>query len=265
MPQDEPAAAAAVRPAALSVGTRVVKGTKSTGRDVPKTFKYTVKVPTLQGADAKAKKAFDKKIDSLVAAELTYYAKAALTEDQAIAIKTQWGSDMSAAKWLEFCHENFKDLTGKFTSSVYRGQYASVVVTFSGIDAPCVGLGGLWVEYRTDRSVTIDTKTGTFKSLTDFTSNTSGEVTAGVKAWYAKESHEFWAKRPTVTKTLKVCDRPGNVITLSTAHKACYPQPSAKSGPVAWLVQDKGLRLSFPAGEGVRHATIAWTKIPQLL
>jgi hypothetical protein len=123
----------------------------------------------------------------------------------------------------------------------------------------------MWTGYQTDRSVTIDTKTGAFKSLTDFTSNTKGKVTAAIKSWYAKESHEFLTKRPTITKNLRVCDRPGNVITVSPAQKSCYLQPLKKTGPVAWLVQDKGVRLAFPAGEGLRYATLKWTQVPELL
>jgi hypothetical protein len=245
---------------------RVVRGSKSTGRYVPKTFKYNLKVPTLQGVTAKVKKAFDKQIDTVIAAELAYYAKAALTQGEFNAsAKSPEAATLSTDKWLDWCHENFKDLAGKFASSVYQGRYASVVITFSGLNAPCVGLGGLWVGYQTDRSVTIDTKTGALKSVTDFTSNTGGKVTAAVKSWYGKQSHESWAKRPTVTKRLKICDRPGNVITVSPTQKACYTQPSAKSGPVAWLVQDKGLALTFPAGEGPRTATLKWSLIPELL
>jgi hypothetical protein len=101
--------------------------------------------------------------------------------------------------------------------------------------------------------------------VTDFTSNSGGKVTAAVKAWYAKQSHEFLSKRPAVAKKLKVCDRPGGTYTDSPTQKSCYTQPSMKSGPVAWLVQDKGLRLSFPAGEGLRHATLKWSQIPERL
>jgi hypothetical protein len=139
------------------------------------------------------------------------------------------------------------------------------VITFSGLNVPCVGLGGLWVGYQTDRSLTIDTKTGTFKSLRDFTANTEGKVAVAVKTWYSKESHEFFTKRPTVAKSLGVCDRPGNVHTESPTQKSCYPQPSKRSGLVAWLVQDKGLKLTFIANSGTRYATLEWTRIPQLL
>jgi hypothetical protein len=188
-------------------------------------------------------------------------------------LSKDWNSGIGGGKlvrdapdeYMEFCQEGFRPLRGSFDSAVYKGRYASVVMTFSGQNAPCQSVGGLWVGYQTDRSVTIDTKTNKFKSLSDFTSNAEGDVTAGVKAWYAKQSHEFLSKRPTVTKSLKVCDRPGNVITVSTAQKPCYATPAVKSGPVAWLVRDKGLRLTFPAGEGPRNAAVKWADIPRLL
>jgi hypothetical protein len=242
----------------------VIRGTKSTGRFVPAAFKYNLKVPTLQGVSVRVKKAFDKRVDALVAAELAFYAKAALTQDEFDANRSQEAPTTPVDQWLGWCQKNFRDLSGRFTSSLYQGRYASVVVTFSGVNAPCVALGGLWVGYQTDRSVTIDTKTGAFKSLRDFTSNTGDKVSAAVEAWYAKESHAFLTKRPAVGKALKVCDRPGNVITVSPGQAPCFPQPSTGSGLVSWMVQDKGLRLTFPAGEGPRYVTVKWSKIPVL-
>jgi hypothetical protein len=270
---DSVPAAAAARSATPSVVARAVRGSHSSGRYVPKSFTYSLKIPSLDGVATKVKKAFDRKVNALIASELTFYARGALTEAQYNSHFSQDGSSTLGGKfvrdvpdeYLAWCHEGFRALTGSFDSSVYKERYASVVIKFSGFNAPCLSTGGLWVGYQTHRSLTIDVKTGKFKSLTDFTSNGAGEVTAGVKAWYAKESHEFLSKRPSVTKGMKVCDRPGNMITVSTAQKPCYSTPSVKSGPVAWLVQDKGLRLTFPAGEGPRNATVKWTRIPQLL
>jgi hypothetical protein len=247
------------------VAARMVKGTRSTGRYIPEAFAYNLKVPTLQGVSAKSKRAFDRRIDSLIAAELAFYAKAALTQEEFNAsVESPEAAGMSTDKWVEWCHVNFKDLTGTFSSSVYRGRYASVVLTFSGLNAPCVGLGGLWVAYQTDRSVTIDAKTANLKSLADFTSNANGEVTAAVKTWYARESPKSLSKRPKVTKDLKVCDRPGNVATI-LPQESCYIDPYVKSGLVAWLVQDKGIRLTFPAADGRRYTTIRWARLPRLL
>jgi hypothetical protein len=119
------------------------------------------------------------------------------------------------------------------------------------------------VGYQTDRSVTIDTKTGKFMKLKDFTSNTGGKVTAAVKTWYAKESHDNLSKAPAVAKNMKVCDRPGNVITLDNTQ--CFTDPYMKSGLVAWQARGDGLRLTFPAGEGPRYALLPWSAIPQKL
>jgi hypothetical protein len=240
---------------------------------MPEAFTYSLKIPTLKGVVARVKRAFAKEIDSLIAEELAFYTKGALSKDQ---LDTRMSQDADASirgravrdvpEWyLEWCHEGFTDLTAEFTSSLYRGRYASVVITFSGYNAPCYGTGGLWEGYQSDRSITIDTRTGEFKSLSDFTSNAEGKVTAAVKAWYSKQSHELFEKRPTMTKKPTVCDRPGNVITISPAQSHCYSRPSERTGPVAWLVQDKGLRLTFPAGEGPRYATLKWSRIPQLL
>jgi hypothetical protein len=249
-----------------SVGSRVVTGTKSTGRYMPETFIYKLKVPTLRGVKAKVKKAFDKKIDSLISEELTYYGQGALTQDQfATTKKNNGGDSMSPEEWISLCHENFWDLSGKFASAMYKDRYASVVVTFSGQNAPCIGLGGLWSGYRTDRSVTIDTQTAAFKSVTDFTSNSSGKVTTAVNTWYANQSHEFMPKRPKLGAKLSACDRPGNVNTDSPTQKPCYAQASEKGLPLAWMVRDSGLRLTFWAGDGPRHATLKWASIPQRL
>jgi hypothetical protein len=244
---------------------------------MPEKFGYSLKVPTLRGVTAEVKKAFDKKVESLIAAELKYYAQAALTrsefntrmrEDRDSTLQGKLVRDVPDL-YREYCRENFTDLTGKFASSVYKDRYASVVVTFSGLNAPCVGVGGMWTGYQTDRSVTIDTKTGIFKSLTDFTSNTGGEVTAAVDAWYAKQGDQFFAEdhHPTVAKKPRVCDRPGNVHTESQPYtsRPCYTQSVKAGGPVAWLVLDNGITLTFLAGNGPSYATLKWTKIPQLL
>jgi hypothetical protein len=251
----------------------VVRGTQSTGRYLPKTFTYDLKVPTLKGVTAKVKKAFDKKIDAIVASDLSYYAEGALTETQYNSRLAQDANSTLGGKlvrdvpdqYATFCSEGFRQLKGSFVSSVYQRRYASVVITFSGYNAPCLSIGGLWVAYQSARSVTVDTKTGDLMSLAKFTSNAKGEVTAGVKSWYAKQSHEFLSKRPSVSRSLKACDRPGNVITVSPTQKPCYATPGAKSGLVAWLVQDKGIRLTFPAGEGPRNATLEWARIPRKL
>jgi hypothetical protein len=63
----------------------------------------------------------------------------------------QGGADVPDDEWQKWCQQNFADLAGSFASSVYRERYASVVITFSGLNVPCVGLGGLWVGYQTDR------------------------------------------------------------------------------------------------------------------
>jgi hypothetical protein len=263
---DSPAVSGAFSQAAPSVAARVLKGNKSTGRYVPQVFNYNFRLPTLQGVPVKAKRAFDKRIDSLVADELAFYASAALTQQQFNeSLAKEAGPNQSASEWLTWCHQNFKDLTGKFDSSVYKGRYASVVITFTGLNAPCIGLGGAWTGYQTERSVTIDTKTGKFKTLSDFTSNKGGEVTAAMKAWHSKHRSEFLVNPPKVTNNLKVCDRPANLITDSPTQKSCYREPHKKAGLVGWQVRDSGLKLSFPTGKGPGSATLKWTKIPQLL
>jgi hypothetical protein len=263
---DSPAVSGAFSQAAPSVAARVLKGNKSTGRYVPQVFNYNFKLPTLQGVPAKAKRAFDKRVDSLVAEELAFYATGALTQEQFNQDLAQnGGPNQTASSWRSWCQEGFKDLTGKFSSSVYKGRYASVVITFTGLNAPCVALGGMWNGYETERSVTIDTKTGKFKTLSDFTSNKGGEVTAAMKAWHSKHRSESLENPPKVTKNLKVCDRPANLITDSPTQKSCYKQPSKKTGPVGWQVKDSGLQLNFPTGGGPGSATLKWSRIPQLL
>jgi hypothetical protein len=66
------------------------------------------------------------------------------------------------------------------------------------------------------------------------------------------------------SKDLKAGERPGNLATL-WPQKSCYIDPYVKSGLVAWLVQDKGITLTFPAADGPRYTTIRWARIPQLL
>jgi hypothetical protein len=251
---------------AVSVGTRVAKGSKSTGRFIPKAFKYNLRIPTLRGVDPGVRRAFDERIDSLIAEELAYYSRGALTKARYTSVKSQeaGGSTMSDGKWMEWCHENFWDLGGTFTSAIYRGRYVSVVLTFSGLNAPCASLGGMWVAYQTDRAVTVDTKTGEFKSLADFTSNATGEVTAAVRAWHSSQADETLPKRPGLGKNLKVCDRPGNMATVFP-QKSCYPVPTEKTGLVAWSVQASGIKLVFPSGSGPRSAVIGWARIPRLL
>jgi hypothetical protein len=247
----------------VSVGSRVVRGSKSTQRYVPKTLEYELRVPTLKGATAKVRTAFERKVDQIIAAELKAYSKGALTRTEFNRMKNTEGKTMSRDEYLDFCQVPFERLTGRYTSSLYRGRYVSVVITFLGQNAACGQLGGMWNGYQSDRSVTLDTKTGAFKTLSDFTSNTDGRVSAAVGAWYAKESHKSLANRPKVSRRLLVCDRPANVHTDSPQQKACYADPYNKSGLVAWLLEDRGLRLTFPAANGPRYATIRWTQVAQ--
>ncbi|MDR1426627.1 MAG: hypothetical protein LBJ08_02570 [Bifidobacteriaceae bacterium] len=261
----------------LSVSSRTIKGTHKTGRYVPESFAYSFKVPTLKGTTAKVKKAFDKKIDSLIAPELKSYSKGAATRKMYKAFLAElpaYGSEQgvtrTAAEYKKMCAKNFKPLKQWTNSAVYRQRYVSVVITFSGTNAACImGLGGMWDEYRTTRSVTMDTVTGEFMDITDFTSNAGGKVTAAVDSWFTtlpkKDLEYFWKNPPVLPKVLKNCDRAGNVYSISLPTKGlCYPAAYSKSGLVAWQVRDKGLRLTFPSGAGVRQAMIPWSKIPRL-
>jgi hypothetical protein len=276
--------AAAARQAGLSVTSRVVKGTKKTGRYMPASYKYSLKVPTLKGVSAKVAKAFDKRIDALVAAELRYYAKGAWYETRFRASLATWQEQvaegdhvMSEAEYAAFCRGNFKPLKGKYTAAVYEGRYASVVLTFTGQNASCVQLGGMWGGYYTERSVTIDTRTGKLMELMDFTSNRDGKVNAALKDWYAKTCHND-AKcpksalgdvfpLPQAPKGLDVCDRSGNVGTDATGQEPCFVSRDLYhqvTWPVAWQVRDAGVRLTFRAGDGLRHVVLPWKQLPRL-
>jgi hypothetical protein len=272
--------------AGLSLTTRVVKGTKKTGRYMPKSYRYSLKVPTLAGATAAVKKAFDRRIDALVASELRYYAKGAWTETAYRATLTTWQDQAAAAgdavmsdtEFTAFCQGNFKSLKGKYTSAIYQGRYASVVLKFTGQNAACVQLGGMWSGYQTERSVTIDTRTGTLMELMDFTSNRDGKVNAALKDWYAKNcdnsancpknssrGDRFWV--PEAPKGLDVCDRTGNVGTDANRQEPCFVSRDAQhpaKGVLAWQVRDSGLRLTVPAGDGPRYVLLPWSQIPRL-
>ncbi|MDR0432276.1 MAG: hypothetical protein LBH48_03065 [Bifidobacteriaceae bacterium] len=211
---------------------------------------------------SKIRMAFDKKIDALVSAELQYYAEGALSKAAFDSLVQEAGGSLSH----ESCMATFKKLTGRFSAAIYSERYVSVVITFEGLNAPCAQLGGMWVGYQTSRSVTIDGRNGKSMKITDFSSNASGEVSAALRTWYGKVDHENWKGGPRVGKTLKVCDRPGNVITISgRGQRACFPDPYVKSGLVAWRVDEKGVRLTFPAGDGPRTALLSWAKVPRLL
>jgi hypothetical protein len=222
-----------------------------------------VKVPTLEGVNSKIRASFDKRIDRIVASELAYYGEGAIPRQRFEALVAEAGGEVSAEQYAEQCGRTFRRLTGNFSRAIYHARYVSVVVTFSGTNAACGQLGGLWVGYRSDRSVTIDTKTGKFLRLTDFTSNTSGQVSAALKDWFATESREFWKGGPRVGSALKVCDRPGNARTVAIDQRACFTEPYSKSGVVAWQVRDRGLRLTFPAGDGPRHVLVPWPRVPE--
>ncbi|MDR1237135.1 MAG: hypothetical protein LBK28_02725 [Propionibacteriaceae bacterium] len=125
-PAETAAIASVSQPIAPVMQARMVKGTRSTGRYVPKAFAYNTKVPTLQGASVKSKSALDRTIDSLIGAELAFYAKAALAQDAFnTSLKSPEAAITSIDMWFEWCHTNLKDLTGTFSPSVYRGRYAS--------------------------------------------------------------------------------------------------------------------------------------------
>jgi hypothetical protein len=247
---------------APSAKTRTLKGSKETGHYLPESYAYSLKVPTLTGVSSKTRKAFDKKIDALVSSELDYYARGALSKAEFDSLAQEAGGSLS----VDSCMDTFKSLTGRFSASVYSARYVSVVITFEGLNAPCGQLGGMWVGYQTSRSLTIDARTGRSMKITDFTSNTTGQVSAALRSWYAEVGQENWKGGPRVGKKLKVCDRPGNVITVSgRGQRACFPDPYTKSGLVAWRVDGKGLRLMFPAGDGPRNVLIPWAKVPRLL
>ncbi|MDR1426625.1 MAG: hypothetical protein LBJ08_02560 [Bifidobacteriaceae bacterium] len=265
------AAPVAAKPASVAVISRTVNATWNTGRYMPSSFKYSLRLPTLAGTSAKVKAAFDARIDALVKAELTYYSKSAWTvQDLEAYVKeqfTMWGFSRDEA--MSMCGQ-FQNLKGKLSAAVYEDRYASVVLTFSGQNWVCGGLGGLWVAYQTDRSVTIDAKTGKFAKLTDFTSNKGGKVSASVKTWYKGTVPEkispYYFRLPTVTERMTVCDRPGNVITVD--HKECIGEgpPNGHKKPVlvAWQVRPEGLRLTFPGGARTEHALLDWDTIPRL-
>ncbi|MDR1152731.1 MAG: hypothetical protein LBK72_09715 [Bifidobacteriaceae bacterium] len=276
---------AAAKQAGPSVATRVVKGTKKTDRYMPASYRYSLKLPTLKGVTAKVAKAFEKRIDALVASELRYYAKGAWTETGFRAQLTTWqeqsaaagGPIMSEAEYTAFCRGNFTNLKGKYTSSVYAGRYASVVLTFTGQNASCVQLGGMWGGYQTERSVTIDTRTGKLMELMDFTSNRNGQVNAALKTWYAKTCHNDancpksnlgdTFPLPQASKGLDVCDRTGNVGTDAVRQEPCFVSldpDHTKTGLLAWQVRDSGLRLTVPAHNGPRYVLLPWKQIPRL-
>ncbi|MDR1293892.1 MAG: hypothetical protein LBK59_02865 [Bifidobacteriaceae bacterium] len=291
--------------AAPSVVTKVIKGTKATGVYMPESHGYHLEMPALKGVSAKVKKAFTKRINALVASELKNYARGALWdyEFQKSYYDYQYQppgvpadpQKMTEQQYYTYCQTGFKDLKGWFTGAVYQGRYASVVLTFSGINAPCEGLGGMWVEYRTNRSVTIDTQTGKLMDLADFTSNSAGKVNAALKKWYQAERRgdDFCPKGsdakppsrshledpwkvcdhagnvvfplPKVTKKLSVCDRPGNVMTINfLQQRRCYFDiDTLKTGLVAWQVRNAGLRLTFPGGDAPRYILLPWSQIPR--
>jgi hypothetical protein len=275
--------------AGVAVTTRVVKGTKKTGRYMPKSYRYSLKVPTLTGVTARVKKAFDARIDAVVTSELRYYAKGAWTEtrvgaslaeirSQAIETGTPEQELLSEADYFAFCRGNFTSLKAKYTSAIYKGRYASVALTFSGQNAACVQLGGMWTGYQSDRSVTIDTQTGALMDLLDFTSNKDGKVNAALKEWYAKTCHNDANcpksnlgdvfPLPQVSKGLDVCDRPGNFNTDALSQEACFrgrDQYYPEVGALAWQVRDSGLRLTFRAGNGPRYVLLPWKQIPNLI
>jgi hypothetical protein len=233
-------------------------------------------VPTLKGVSATDSKAFYKRINALIRSELSYYAKGAARKATVDFLTDEWSATETRDSVIAFCKGNFKNLKGKFTSSMYKGRYASVVLTFTGQNAACVQLGGLWCGYQTDRSVTIDTQTGALKSITDFTSNFNNQVSSAVKTWYDSVPHGYLRESlnvsdtvvfdaPKINKGLEVCDRPGNVITDAPRQEACFQtRLSRTTGLLAWRVSDKGLHMTFNAGDGLRYAQIPWSAIPRL-
>jgi hypothetical protein len=267
---------AQANPAGPTVGSKVVTGEKKTGRYLPESFAYRMRVPTLKGVADKVSKAFDKRIQALIRSELSYYAKGAAIKANVDFLADEWSATSTRDDVVAFCQSNFKNLKGKFTSSVYKGRYVSAILTFSGQNAACAQLGGLWGGYHTNRSVTIDTRTGALMKITDFTSNLDGKVSSAVKAWYDSVPHGYLRESmnvddtvvfhaPTVTPTLDVCDRPGNVLTDSPKQEGCfYTRLTRNVGLLSWRVSDKGLHMTFNGGDGLRHALLPWSAIPRL-
>jgi hypothetical protein len=281
-----PAASAAVaaKQAGPSVTTRVVKGTKKTGRYMPASYRYSLKVPKLNGVSATVAKAFDKRINALIASELSYYAKGAWYETYFRATLATWqegatqagDTPISEPDFVAFCRGNFTSLKGKYTSAIYEGRYASVVLAFSGQNAACLQLGGMWGGYFTERSVTIDLRTGKLMELMDFTSNRDGQVNAALKDWYAKTCHNsancpksFLGDvfpLPKAPIGLDVCDRPGNLHSDAREQEGCFVSRDSyypETGIIAWQVRDSGLRLTFLAGNGPRYVLLPWKEIPR--
>ncbi|MDR0504261.1 MAG: hypothetical protein LBG70_00410 [Bifidobacteriaceae bacterium] len=254
-----------VKPFAPVVTTQVDKGIHKTNRYLPKSYKYDFRLPKLGGVPQQVKQKFDRKIKALVAAELRGYDYGAVSKavfDKEFALVSD---QMSAADFAKTCvKDTFKPLKGKYVASVYKGRYVSVVLTFTGLNGACTGLGGLWVEHRTSRSVTFDVVTGQFMKLSDFTSNAHKQVSEAVSRWYNTKSHENWVT-PKVGADLKVCDRRGNLMSIVSKLKSCWQgRTKVKSILLAWRVSNQGIHLTFPAGDGPRYAMIAWEQIPRL-
>jgi hypothetical protein len=253
------------------VSTTVVKGSYKTKRYVPKSFRYNLKTPTLTGVKPQVAHVFDQRVKTLIKQELRNYAKGALTK-RGFKKARKWDGDpsWSDARFYKWCNSSgsFEPLKGSFDAALYQGRYVSVVLTFTGTNAACMALGGLWVEYRTTRSVTIDTVTGQLMSLTDFTNNRDNRVNVALQSWYKTVSHEFMKKRPSFKADLPVCERSGNVRTV-TGRKSCGfvrvgSRVTQEPALVAWQVQDDGLHLTLTAEDAPRYVTLPWNSITRL-
>jgi hypothetical protein len=251
-----------------AIVTKVVEGRHKTKHYFPKSFRYKLKTPTLRGVKPEVKQAFDKRINTLINAELRAYRKGAANSTEFWEEKNSF-PDMSTDKFKKWCaRSSFTTLRGSVQASIYRGRYASAVLTFHGANAPCIGLGGLWVEWRTMRSVTIDTITGQFMTLSDFTSNRNNQVNQALDRWYKTVSHEF-LKQPKLASDLTVCERPGNVMTIEAplpcgVTNPTGASPKSKSALVAWQVRDDGVRLTLTAEDWIRQPVISWQDIARL-
>jgi hypothetical protein len=251
------------------VSTTVVKGSYKTKRSVPKSFRYNLKTPTLTGVKPQVAQVFDQRVKTLIKQELHNYAKGAATKKRFYVNKKWYGMpSWSDARFYKWCNSGmFEPLQGSFDAALYQGRYVSVVLTFTGTNAACMALGGLWVEYRTTRSVTIDTVTGQLMSLTDFTNNRDNRVNVALRRWYKTVSHEF-LKVPIVDPKMTVCERPGNVMTITGRLPCGITQNVIRvfSEPVivAWQVQNDGLHITLTADDAPRYVTLSWKDITRL-
>jgi hypothetical protein len=253
-----PSPAGSIPPA---IELTVIAGTERTGRYMPREYSYRFEVPELSGATEDVEAAFRKKVRGVIAQELAKYNEGAITKSDVRALAKGFRQDFDS--FVKTSCVNFTEFQSSFRGAVYRDRYASVVLTFTGINAVCSQLSD-WAEYVSTRSITIDTQTGRFMSLSDFTSNEKRQVSKVLDGW---KGNIQWGqpRKAVIGKRLAVCNYAGNANTMAPVVGGCNSGNLHKEIPVSWRVTDKGLTLGYQGYASVKHVTIPWGKIPQLL